>query len=105
MVIEGKAYTSDLIIYPERINPSWWRKEGHSLAIEDLEDIIKERPDILIIGTGYHGAMKVPEKIIESLKSSGIKVIVERTEKAVEIYNKMKIDKSKKIAGAFHLTC
>ncbi len=105
MVIDGKVYTSDLIIYPERLNPSWWRKEGHGLSLEDLEDIIKERPDVLIIGTGYHGVMKVPERTIEFLKSSGIEVIVERTEKAVEIYNKMESERSKKIVGAFHLTC
>jgi len=25
MVIDGQEYTSDLIIFPDRINSSWWR--------------------------------------------------------------------------------
>ena len=35
--VGGKEYRPDVIIYPEgdsgseRVNPSWWRKEGHRL--------------------------------------------------------------------------
>ncbi len=27
MVVDGKTYTSDLIVYPDRVDPSWWRPE------------------------------------------------------------------------------
>jgi hypothetical protein len=31
IIITGKKYDSDLIIYPDHIDSSWWRKEGHLL--------------------------------------------------------------------------
>jgi hypothetical protein len=103
MVYGGKTYTSDLIIYPDRVDSSWWRLKGHLLQMEDLEDILKEGPDILIIGTGAVGIMKVPKKIKNQLEEKNIEVYVHRTGKAVEVFNSA--DKSKKVIGAFHLTC
>ncbi len=103
IVIDGKTYTRDLIIYPDRIDPSWWRKEGHLLQMEDLGDILKEKPEILIIGTGYSGVMTVPQSLIERLKREGIEVIARNTPQAVEIFNQM--DKSRRIIAALHLTC
>jgi len=40
IVIDGKTYTSDVIIYPEKVDASWWRKEGHRLQPADLEKIV-----------------------------------------------------------------
>ncbi len=103
MLISGKTYTKDLIIFPDRINSSWWRKEGHLLQLEDLEDVIKERPELLIIGTGYYGVLKVPEDLIRDLKARGMEVIVEKTSEAVKVFNRR--DMTKKTVAAFHLTC
>lgn len=103
MVYGGKTYTSDLIIYPDRVDSSWWRLKGHLLQIEDLKDILKEEPGILIIGTGAVGIMKVPKKLKNQLEEKNIEVYVQRTGKAVEVFNSA--DKSKKVIGAFHLTC
>lgn len=103
IIINGKTFTKDLIIFPERIEPSWWRKEGHLLQIEDLEDVIKEKPELLIIGTGYYGVMRVPEEVVNALKKQGIEVIIKKTAEAVEIYNKR--DRTKKTIICLHLTC
>jgi hypothetical protein len=104
IVIEGKTYTSDVIIYPEKVDPSWWRKEGHRLQLADLETVIREKPDILIIGTGNAGAMDVPRETLSFLRSQGIDVRVAPTEKAVEIFNSSH-GENKKIVAALHLTC
>ena len=53
IAIENEAYTSDVIISPEHVIDSWRRKQGHNLDITDLDDIMKAKPDVLIIGTGY----------------------------------------------------
>ncbi|GAG74540.1 unnamed protein product [marine sediment metagenome] len=80
------------------------RKEGHNLCIDDIKEIINKKPDILIVGTGYYGLMKVPEELIEHIKSSGIKqIIVKKTGDACNEYNKL--CKKKNIVAAFHLTC
>lgn len=103
ITIEGKTYTSDVIIYPDKVDSSWWRKEGHSLHIVDLKDVIPVKPEILIVGTGQSGVMIVPEETLSYLKAQDIEVHVTRTEKAVELFNKLR--KDKKTVAALHLTC
>jgi len=44
ITIDGQTYTSDLIIYPGKIDTSWWRKEGHNLQVEDLKDVLIDSP-------------------------------------------------------------
>ncbi len=103
ITIDGKTYTSDVIIYPDRVNSSWWRKEGHLLQIADLTDIMSAGLPVLIIGTGYYGTMRVPEETLEYLKSNRVEVYIENTQKAVKLYNE--IASKKPAIAALHLTC
>ncbi len=77
IVIDGKTYTSDVIVYPERLDTSWWRKEGHLLQPEDITEVLDAEPEVLIIGTGYSGCMRVPRPLsmfLEKGKYSKIKI-------------------------------
>jgi hypothetical protein len=103
ITIRGDTYTSDVIIYPGRVNPSWWRKEGHLLQPVDLEEVVTARPSVVIIGTGASGVMKVPHETVRFLESKGITVHVARTAEAVELYNTT--PKDKPVVAALHLTC
>ena len=103
IVIDGKAYTSDVIIYPGRIDASWWRKEGHLLQLADLTEALRAKPEVLIIGTGYSGVMRVPRETVDGIARQGIEVKAERTSKAVEEFNELQ---GKKIViAALHITC
>jgi hypothetical protein len=101
--IDGKTYSSDVIVYPDRVNSSWWRIEGHLLQVPDLKDVVSKKPAVLIVGTGYYGAMKVPEKTLDYLKSKNIEVYTEKTSEAIKMYNK--ISAQKQTIAALHLTC
>ncbi len=103
IVIQGKEYTNDILIYQDTVYPDWWRKSGHCLCIEDLKLLIDFRPSILVIGTGNVGAMKVPDKCLEELRSEGIEVRVQKTEEACKVFNEL-IPKEK-VSAALHLTC
>ncbi len=103
IVIDGKTYTSDVIIYPGRVDPSWWRKEGHYLRAVDLAGIFDAKPDVLIVGTGFSGAMTVPEETVRFVGTKGIDLRVGRTGEAVELYNRMAKDRT--VIAALHLTC
>ena len=76
ILINGKKYSSDLIIFKDYIYDSWWRKEGHNLCIDDIKEIINKKPEVLIIGTGAYGLMKVSSDLIAYLKSKNIIVII-----------------------------
>jgi len=103
IVIDGKVFTSDVIIYPDKVNDSWWRKSGHLLQKEDLTEIINYNPEILIVGTGDNGLMKIANDTKQFLESKKIKLISEETKKACDIYNKL--NGKKRIVAALHLTC
>ena len=103
IVINGTTYTTDVIIYPGRVDGSWWRKEGHLLRIEDLADVLHAKPELLIIGTGYAGIMRVPRETVERIAALGIEMSVERTSKAVLVYNDR--ERSRTVIAALHITC
>ncbi|WP_059177115.1 Mth938-like domain-containing protein [Thermodesulfovibrio aggregans] len=104
IVVDGTEYTKDLIVFPDAVIPSWWRKEGHSLCIEDLNEVFTKDIKILVVGTGAYERMQVPQSLIEELKQRGIETIVSATEKAVALFNQL-LSEGKAVAGAFHLTC
>jgi hypothetical protein len=103
MVVDGKRYHADLILYPDRVDASWWRKEGHQLCIADIEDIVAEQPEYLVVGTGNPGLMKVLPETRDYLKNQNIQLIFEPTERAYKTYNDL--SPKKRVVGAFHLTC
>ena len=58
IVVDGQEQTRDLIVLPERVVTNWWRREGHSLALDDLREVEGELPEKLILGTGAHAAQQ-----------------------------------------------
>jgi hypothetical protein len=103
MKVDGKIYKNDLIIMPGRISENWWRDEGHYLKESDIFDVFNENPEIIIIGTGAYGFMKVDDGVINKAHELNIELIIENTAVAVKKFNEL--SKTKKVAGAFHLTC
>lgn len=103
IVIEGREYTSDVIVYPMRVDGAWWRKEGHRLSLDDLRGVIEADPETVVVGTGAVGAMVVPKDVLDHLESRRIRVVVLRTGEAVEAYNRL--SKGGRVIAALHLTC
>jgi len=104
MVVDGKAYTSDLLLLCDDVRSDWRRAHGHSLYEYDLKDILDAAPDVLVIGTGFRGRMRVPPETWEALWAAGIEVIIERTDLAAKTHNLL-VDEGRNVAAAFHLTC
>ncbi len=103
IVVNGRRYTSDVIIYPNRVDDSWWRREGHSLSPRDLGEIVGEKPDILVVGTGNSGLMQISASTCRWIEQEGIKLKVEPTQTACQTYNQLQ--KTHKVIAALHLTC
>ncbi|OGW00115.1 MAG: hypothetical protein A2W75_00490 [Nitrospinae bacterium RIFCSPLOWO2_12_39_15] len=103
IVIDGKSYSSDVILLKDRVIPNWWRKEGHELCLGDLKDIEIEKDEALIVGTGASGMMKVLKEVRDYFNSKGVKVIEERTDEACKTYNSL--CDSQNVSAALHLTC
>ncbi|RLG11641.1 hypothetical protein DRN73_04860 [Candidatus Pacearchaeota archaeon] len=108
LVFKNTSYNKDLIIIKtqkgEKVIPNWWRKEGHYLYIEDLEEVWKSEVEYLIIGTGAYGVMKIDPKVKDKAKELNIKLEAFKTSDAVARFNEL-YSQNKSVAGAFHLTC
>ncbi|HAX62048.1 MAG TPA: hypothetical protein DCX95_05800 [Elusimicrobia bacterium] len=102
VIVDGKEYAGDVIIFPDRVRANWWRKEGHSLCIDDLKNVIPEKPEIIIIGTGFDGYMKILPETKKYIENQNTKLIVETTKKAIEMHNELQF---KHIITCLHLTC
>jgi len=103
IVIDGKKYSSDVVISPDRVRDDWWRKTGHELCLEDIAGVITENPEVLVVGTGDSGLMKVLPEVEQAAQARGIKLIVETTDKACNTYNQL--SHSQRVLAAFHITC
>ncbi len=104
MRIAGQSYRSDLKIVGGEVKDNWWRGKGHLLQTDDITDIIDAAPQTLVVGTGYAGRMKIPDKTMAALADRGIQVIAEPTGQAVTTFNRLSQTRNA-VAGAFHLTC
>jgi hypothetical protein len=104
MKVEGAEYSSDLIILGDSIRPNWWRKDGHSLAAQDIAEVLEFRPEVLVVGRGASAMMRIPAATEKTLAEQGIKLIAADTAEAVKQFNEL-ATKGKKVVGAFHLTC
>ena len=102
LTVDGERHTRDLIVLPNRVVPDWWRREGHSLAMEDLDDVIDELPDRLILGCGHDGRLEPPRAVLDELRARGVQVEAMRTGEAVRRYGESDPDRT---AAALHLTC
>ena len=103
IVINGKRYSSDVIIFPDRVQGDWYRKKSHELTLKDIVGILGESPEILLVGTGASGLMRVLPEVRQELEARGIQLIVEPTAEACDLYNQL--SRSQRIVAALHLTC
>ncbi|MEW5949395.1 MAG: Mth938-like domain-containing protein [Thermodesulfobacteriota bacterium] len=104
ITINDRAYNSDVIIYPDKVDAGWWRKEGHALYLADIKEIIAQNPEVLIVGTGAYGVLKVSKEVCDLAAEKGIELIVRKTEEACKEFNRLS-QSGKKIVAALHLTC
>jgi hypothetical protein len=102
VTIDGREETRDVIVLPDRVVRDWWRKEGHGLVLEDLDDVLDELPERLLVGTGAFGRLRPDPGTLETLRARGIDLEVLPSAEAVERYARLDPQKT---AVALHLTC
>jgi hypothetical protein len=102
VVVEGQQETRDLIVLPTRVVRDWWRREGHALVLEDLEDVLEDLPERLIVGMGASSQMRPDPAMLERLNERGIEVECLPTDHAVIRFGELDPART---AAALHLTC
>jgi hypothetical protein len=102
IVVDGQEERRDLIILPGRVVRNWWRRDGHALVDEDLDEVLDGLPERLVIGTGADGRMRPEPRTLDRLRARGVTVESLPTDQAVRRYGELDPARS---AAALHLTC
>jgi len=103
ITINGENHTSDVTIFPDSVKDNWQRKKSHELSLEDIAEVLAQNPEVLIVGTGAYGLVKVLPEVEPATEAQGIKLVAEPTGEACCRYNQL--CRSQKVVAALHLTC
>jgi hypothetical protein len=103
--IDGVGYSKDVILLGGEVISPWWRSAGgHVFAPDDLSAVIEAAPEVVCLGTGAFGRVRVQPETVEAFARSGTEVIQYRTARAVEEFNRLTAE-GRDVAAALHLTC
>ncbi|MCF8109238.1 MAG: Mth938-like domain-containing protein [Desulfohalobiaceae bacterium] len=104
ITIQGQVYTKDLKICGEHVLCPWWRKKGHQVDVEDIQDLIDASPEQIILGRGSPGLMQATERLKQTLQSAGIPLLETDTPGAVVEYNRLAAE-GRDVGLGLHLFC
>jgi hypothetical protein len=103
--IDGRDYATDVVLLGGDVKSPWWREAGgHVYAAEDFEELLAAAPEVVVLGTGYFGRVKVLDETLTALAEAGSEIVVEKTGGAVECFNRF-AEEGRDVAAALHLTC
>ena len=79
----------------------WFRDKSHFISIEEVEPLLSSDTEVLVIGTGWHGAVSVDPAVQEL---EGLEVQVLRTPAAFDLFNEL-VSSGRRVALIAHSTC
>ena len=108
IVLDGKKYSRDVFLYPDggirKRKGGFWKFGSHAIKREEIEELVKSSPDLLIVGTGTDGVAKLNPDADAFLKGSGVESVVVPSQEAVDKFNDLSAQ-GKHPAALIHITC
>jgi len=102
IMVSGKDFEHDIVLFWD--GEILERKSNHLFTINNFNDLIMKEPEVVVIGTGTGGGMKIDSEIHTKASIEGIELFVGKTPEAVEEFNKQ-MKNHKKVAAVIHVTC
>src|SRR5438477_13119508 len=107
MDIEGLGGGRDFKLYPGGGREWDWSETGThhvpGIQVADVEELLEHGSEVVILSRGMQLALQTCPETLQYLRERDIKVHVEETKAAVELYNKLA--ETKLVGGLFHSTC
>jgi len=101
---DGRGVGKDVCIVGGEVHP-WVERKGHRLTHKMVKPALRPDVEILVIGNGVNGAIKVPRKTRQAIADAGIDaLVIEKTPKACEVFNQL-ARQGKAVALLAHGTC
>jgi len=100
--IDDKIYYSDVVIFWDgKID---YREKSHLFDMDEFLKLKEKGPEIIVVGTGISGCVKIPERVKEVATELGVRIFYDTSDKAKDIFNAF-LSQGKKVIGVFHTTC
>lgn len=102
ITIDKKIYYSDMIV--------WWdgkieyREKSHEFGMSEFLRLLGRKPEMIVIGRGMSGVVKVLEEVEQTAKDKGVEIFKDLSPKAAEMFNGFVADK-KHVVAVLHSTC
>lgn len=102
VIIDGKKYEYDVVV-------SWdgeilERAKAHTFSKAELLDILQKEPEVIVVGTGQSGLVKIDKDAEIEAKIQGVELVAKTTQQAIEEFNKL-VKIKKKAVAVIHVTC
>lgn len=101
IIIDGKKY-NDVLIVNNGILERDWDAGSHRVGNTEAEKLLMGNPDIIIVGTGQAGVLRVDSIIIEKIRKNA-ELLILKTPEAAKKFNEL--SKDKKVNALIHTTC
>lgn len=107
--VNGKSYGDVLVVGEEieaRDDPRLDQELGtdHLIGNWEVEKLLSNHPEVVVIGSGTAGDLRVTEEIREKFKKAGVELRVLATPQAIEEFNRL-YSQGKKVNILVHTTC
>lgn len=104
ITIDGRVYEHDVIVTWDGKIKAAETETRHSIGTKELSQLILERPDIIVIGTGQNSLMKISPEVAKIADEKKLKIIEKPTQEAVKEFSEL-AHLGKKVVAYLHLTC
>ena len=85
----ARPTADDLLIWPGQIKSDWWRREGHLLQLADVAEALAAEPQVLVVGTGEPGQMRLDPELVAYLQDKGVELVARPTREACRVINEL----------------
>jgi len=102
VTVDSKKFHHDVSVDPDG---NIARREGdHKVSADEIRSILGSNPEVIVIGTGQFGCVKLSEEAAKVAEAHGVEVFRARTPRAIKKFNEQ-VDEGKRIAAIVHVTC
>ena len=102
ITVNGERYLHDVWIFADGLIRR--RDRDHEFTLDELDLLLEGKPEIVVVGTGQSGCVRIDGGAAKEASKRGIKIISDTTPNALERYNEA-VRAKHRVAGAFHTTC
>lgn len=108
IVIDGKSYGKDVLIFADGTvkerKGCFWKFGSHDIKKGEIEEIARDAPEAIIVGTGTNGRAHLAPGIEGWAKERNLNLIVQPSEEAIARLHEL-TGQRKKVAALIHITC